>query len=431
MAARVQVEVAYLQALLPQLGSTPSPEAQQALGNLGQNLTSADFARIKGLEAETNHDLKAVEYFLRERLREYPELRDFEGLVHLGLTSEDVNNLAWGCLTHRARAQVLLPALQGLIQDLSTHVLQTANVAMLARTHGQAATPTTLGKELAVFLTRLVSAADALESVTLTGKLAGATGTLGALKTTYPDIDWLAFSERFVRAQGLEPLALVTQIEPHDHLAALFDAGKRVGAVLLDFNQDMWRYISDGWLVQKVAAQEVGSSAMPHKVNPIDFENSEGNLGLAIALLEHLARKLPVSRLQRDLSDSTVLRNQGVAWGHWLLGVQSARRGLGKIAPAPEALQDALAAHPEVLSEAYQVALRAEGHAGGYEELKALTRGAALSLEALQAWLTASPLSPERKNRLLALTPESYIGEAPRLARLAVAAAQAWLAKRP
>lgn len=429
MGARVRVEVAYLQAFLPAVGRPLSTPDEQALAALGAGLKPEDLARIKALEAVTNHDIKAVEYFLRERLNQHPGLASCTGLIHLGLTSEDINNLAWGSLTQRARTDVLLPALRGLIQDLCGHVAHTADVPMLARTHGQAATPTTLGKELGVFLARLVAAAEALENSPLAGKLGGATGTLGALQITYPAIDWPAFAENFVRAQGLEPLALVTQVEPHDHLAALFDAAKRVATVLIDFNQDVWRYISDGWLAQKVNTQEVGSSAMPHKVNPIDFENSEGNLGLAIALLEHMARKLPVSRLQRDLSDSTVLRNQGVAWGHWLLGVQSARRGLGKIAPAPAAMHRALAAHPEVLSEAYQVALRAEGHAGGYEDLKALTRGTAPSLEALHAWLEASPLSPARKAHLRGLTPDSYIGEAPRLARQAVAQAEAWLAK--
>jgi adenylosuccinate lyase len=425
--ARVRIEIDYLKALLQALEAPISPGAESDLVALATQFGPDDFLCIKALERTTNHDIKAVEYFLRERLQKHPELTPYAGLVHLGLTSEDINNLAWSHLTQRARHQVLLPALRGLIKDLSIHVAATANLPMLARTHGQAATPTTLGKELAVFLTRLITAAEALAGAPLAGKLGGATGTMGALKTTYPAIDWLTFSDQFVRAQGLEPLHLVTQIEPHDHFAALFDAGKRFASILLDMNQDLWRYISDGWLGQKVTAEEVGSSAMPHKVNPIDFENSEGNLGLAIALFEHLARKLPVSRLQRDLSDSTVLRNQGVAWGHWLLGVQSARRGLSKIAPAPAAMRSALAAHPEVLSEAFQVALRAEGHAGAYEDLKALTRGVAPSLSELQNWLLKSPLSEERKAVLLALTPETYVGEAPQLAKQAVAKAEAWL----
>ncbi|MEB3197724.1 MAG: adenylosuccinate lyase [Candidatus Sericytochromatia bacterium] len=427
--ARVAVEVAYLEALLGALGETLSPAEQAWLAALPGQFGEAEAAAVKAIERETNHDVKAVELYLRQRLEAHPTLRARVGWVHLGLTSEDVNNLAWALLTRRALLEVIQPALRDLVASLRELACTTAALPMLARTHGQPATPTTLGKEFGVFLGRLVRAARALAAVPATAKLAGATGTFGAVAVAYPAVDWPAFSDAFVRSLGLTPVPVVTQIEPHDGLAAWFDAAKRLASVLLDLDQDLWRYVSDGWLVQRAVAGETGSSAMPHKVNPIDFENSEGNLGLAIALFEHGARKLPVSRLQRDLSDSTVQRAMGVAWGHLLLGVRMTQRGLSKLAPAPEALAAALQAHPEVLAEAYQVALRAEGQAEAYEALKDLTRGSRITLADLHEFLVRSGASPALQERLRALTPDTFVGEAPRLAALAIAEAEAWLAE--
>jgi adenylosuccinate lyase len=427
--ARVVVEVAYLEALCEALGRPCSGTEAEALRALMGAFSAADAEEVKRLEGETNHDVKAMEYFLRGRLAA-AGLADLAGWVHLGLTSEDVNNLAWGLLTRAARQAVLLPAVAALVAALRDLAAPVVAVPMLARTHGQPATPTTLGKELGVFLARLVEAAEDLEAVPITGKLAGATGTLGALAVAYPHVDWPAFSERFVAGLGLTPVAVVTQIEPHDRLAALFDAARRLCTVVIDLDQDLWRYISDGWLVQRAVAGEVGSSAMPHKVNPIDFENSEGNLGLASALLEHAARKLPVSRLQRDLSDSTVLRNQGVAWGHMLVGLRATVRGLGKLRPHPGRLAAALEAHPEVLAEAYQVALRAAGDAGAYEAFKAVTRGTDVTLADLHAALAATEADSELLARLRALTPAAFIGHAPALAERALAGAEDWLAGR-
>jgi adenylosuccinate lyase len=288
---------------------------------------------------------------------------------------------------------------------------------MLARTHGQPATPTTLGKEFAVFAARLARAADELAAVKLTGKLNGATGSFAAHHAALPQIDWITFSRAFVRSLDLEPMLLSTQIEPHDSLAALCDALKRFNTVLIDLCQDVWRYISDGYLVQASVAGEVGSSTMPHKINPIDFENAEGNLGLANALLEFFARKLPVSRLQRDLSDSTVLRNLGVAFGHSLFAFGRARRGLAKIAPDHARLLADLQAHPEVLAEAVQTILRRIGYPEPYEALKGISRGRALSLEDLRAFVRGLDLPAAVREELLALTPEGYVGLAPKLAR--------------
>jgi adenylosuccinate lyase len=338
--------------------------------------------------------------------------------VHFALTSEDVNNLAYGLLVRDARDQVILPALARILERLRELADSEAATAMLARTHGQPATPTTFGKELNVFFTRLHRASDAIRELRLTGKLNGATGTFAAHVVALPDVDWLTFSRAFVRSLDLEPLLLTTQIEPHDSLVTLCDALKRANSILIGLCQDLWRYISDGYLVQASRPGEVGSSTMPHKVNPIDFENAEGNLGLAEALLEHFSRKLPISRLQRDLSDSTVLRNLGVAFGYSLIGYQRTLRGLGKVAVGHERLRSDLAAHPELLAEAVQTILRREGFPEPYEALKQLTRGRALSLELLQQFVEGLAITDAVKAELLALTPEAYVGLAARLARL-------------
>lgn len=424
--ARVVVEIAYLEALCAVLGQPCSSAEVAVMRSIATDFTAADAQEVKRLERETNHDVKAMEYFLRGRL-EARGLVARAGWVHLGLTSEDVNNLAWALLTREARDTVLLPCVAALIRSLRDLAQPAAALPMLARTHGQPATPTTLGKELGVYLMRLVGGAEALAAVSLTGKLAGATGTFGALAVAHPGVDWPAFSDQFVRSLGITPVPVVTQIEPRDHLAALFDAARRLCTVVIDLDQDLWRYVSDGWLVQRAVPGETGSSAMPHKVNPIDFENSEGNLGLAAALFDHAARKLPVSRLQRDLSDSTVLRNQGVAWGHMLAGLRATVRGLEKVRPDEACLRTALDAHPEVLSEAYQVALRMAGDAGAYESMKRVTRGTAVTLDDLRATLLRGGAPEPVATRLMALTPAEFVGFAPQLAAQALTCAEAWL----
>jgi adenylosuccinate lyase len=337
--------------------------------------------------------------------------------VHFGLTSEDVNNLAYALLLREARDLVLLPALGELGAALHELALREAATPMLARTHGQPATPTTLGKEIAVFVARLRRAHVALGHVTITGKLNGATGTFGAHAAALPNVDWPAFGRALVRFLDLDAVELTTQIEPHDSLAELCDALKRANTVLIDMCQDLWRYISDGYLVQAANPGEVGSSTMPHKVNPIDFENAEGNLGLSIALLEYFSRKLPISRLQRDLSDSTVMRNLGVALGHSLFAYRRALKGLGKLAVDYERLDADLQAHPEVLAEAIQTILRRVGYPEPYEALKKLTRGRELTLEALRAFVDGLDVAETVKEELRALRPETYTGRAAQLTR--------------
>ncbi len=418
---RVRVEVEYLifLARAPSVGFVPPLEPQQAaaLRALYRQFGDDDALAIAAWDRKVNHDVKAVEYWLRERL-DGLGLGRWKEAVHFALTSEDVNNLAYGLMTREARDLVILPAIARLLERLRELADAEADTPMLARTHGQPATPTTFGKELNVFFARLRRASDAILAVRLTGKLNGATGTFAAQHAALPHVDWMKFSKAFVRSLELDPVLLTTQIEPHDSLAALCDAMKRANSVLIDLCQDCWRYISDGYLVQAPRAGEVGSSTMPHKVNPIDFENAEGNLGLAVALLEHFSRKLPISRLQRDLSDSTVLRNLGLAFGYSLLGYQRALRGLNKVTVRRDVLRADLAAHPEVLAEAVQTILRREGYAEPYEALKALTRGRELTLELLHQFVDGLAVDESVKAELRALTPEGYTGLAARLARL-------------
>ncbi|PDW03213.1 adenylosuccinate lyase [Candidatus Viridilinea mediisalina] len=418
---RVQVEIEYLiflsRAQKVEFVPAFDPNQQAALRALYRQFSDDDALAIAAWDRKVNHDVKAVEYWLREQLDRLG-MGAWKEAVHFALTSEDVNNLAYGLLVREARDQVLLPALAHILERLRELADAEAESAMLARTHGQAATPTTFGKELNVFFMRLRRANEAILEVRLTGKLNGATGTFAAQVAALPEVDWITFSRAFVRSLDLDPVLLTTQIEPHDSLATLCDALKRANSILLDLCQDLWRYISDGYLSQAPRPGEVGSSTMPHKVNPIDFENAEGNLGLAVALLEHFSRKLPISRLQRDLSDSTVLRNLGVAFGYTLLGYQRTLRGLGKIAVRSERLYAELVAHPEVLAEAVQTILRREGVAEPYELLKTLTRGRELSLELLHQFIEALDIATEVKAELRALSPTAYSGLAARLARL-------------
>ncbi|HMQ29851.1 MAG TPA: adenylosuccinate lyase [Chloroflexaceae bacterium] len=418
---RVRVEVEYLIFLsrAPSVNFVPplDPAQQAALRALYRQFGDDDALAIAAWDRKVNHDVKAVEYWLRERL-DGLGLGPWKEAVHFALTSEDVNNLAYGLLTREARDLAILPALARILERLRELADAEAATPMLARTHGQPATPTTFGKELNVFFARLRRANADIIAVKLTGKLNGATGTFAAQHAALPKVAWMKFSKAFVRSLDLEPVLLTTQIEPHDSLAALCDALKRANTILIDLCQDCWRYVSDGYLAQAPRAGEVGSSTMPHKVNPIDFENAEGNLGLAGALLEHFSRKLPVSRLQRDLSDSTVLRNLGLAFGYSLLGYQRALRGLAKVTVRRELLRADLAAHPEVLAEAVQTILRREGYAEPYEALKALTRGRELTLALLHQFVDGLAVDETVKAELRALTPEGYTGLAARLARL-------------
>lgn len=428
--ARVRLEVTYLEALVAQV----DPEAFRAVPDEAWARLKAcgddELAVIKAYEDKLRHDVKAVEHGVRDRVAAEPALASWAEHVHLGLTSEDVNNLAWGTALVAAWRTQLRPALLDLIGTLAGLAEATADMPMLARTHGQPASPTTLGKELGVFLLRLADALEGVDRALPGGKLTGATGTHGALAVAWPEVDWSAFGVRFVSAQGLEPVWLTTQVEPRDRLAAHLDALRRVAVVVLDLDVDMWRYISDGWFLQRRVADEVGSSAMPHKINPIDFENSEGNLGLAVALLGHMSVKLPQSRLQRDLSDSTVMRNLGVALGHWLLGVTSALAGLGRVAPDAVAMADALSGHHEVLAEAWQVTLRAHGFPEAYERLKEATRGRPGDVAAMRSVLDDPAIPEDLRLRLVAMTPAGFVGLAPELARRAVADVRARFSPR-
>jgi adenylosuccinate lyase len=420
---RVRVEIEYLVFLSKARDVTFAPpldpQAAAELRGLYRAFRAEDAAAIAAWDRKVNHDVKAVEYWLREQLEQLG-LGAWKEALHFALTSEDINNLSYALLAREARDLVLLPALGEIGAALQELALREAETPMLARTHGQPATPTTLGKEIAVFVARLRRAHAALAGVKLTGKLTGATGTFAAHAAALPDVDWLTFSRAFVRFLELEPVLLTTQIEPHDALAELCDALKRLNTVLIDLCQDLWRYIGDGYLVQAPRAGEVGSSTMPHKVNPIDFENGEGNLGLANALLEFFSRKLPVSRLQRDLSDSTVLRNLGVAFGHSLFAYRRVLRGLGKLTVDRQRLLDDVGAHPEVLAEAVQTILRREGYPEPYELLKQLTRGKALTLTDLRAFIEVLEVPENVKAELRVLTPEGYTGLAPKLARTIV-----------
>ncbi len=421
---RVAVEVLWLLALseessfdaLHPFSAATQSELRQALADFGV----ADAERIKAIEATTNHDVKAVEYWLRERFAGNAEVAAAAEFIHFACTSEDINNLAHARMLRGGRDQVLLPAVARIVARLEALAGEHAGLAMLARTHGQPATPTTLGKEMANVAHRLKRASARLAAVEMLGKINGATGNFNAHVAAAPQVDWPAFARRFVESLGITYNPLTIQIEPHDAMAEAFDALARLNTILLDLDRDIWGYISLGYFRQKVKAGEVGSSTMPHKVNPIDFENSEGNLGLANALLRHLSEKLPVSRWQRDLTDSTVLRNVGVAFGYSLLAYDSCARGLDKLEANPRRIAEDLENSWDVLAEAVQTVMRAHRIPGSYEKLKELTRGkGGITREDLHAFIAGLPLPAEARERLLALTPSTYIGLAQSLARLA------------
>ena len=412
--ARVRIEVAWLARLAKANVVDPAPEALARLHAVASDFSETDAETVKALEGTTNHDVKAVEYFIRERLEPWPLLAEH---THFACTSEDVNNLAWATLLREARSVTLLPAIDSLVTALRTLAHDHAGVPMLARTHGQPASPTTMGKEIANVVARLSRQRDQIASQPMLGKMNGATGNYNAHRAAYPEVDWPALARRFVEGLGLDWNPYTTQIEPHDWLAELFGSVARLNTVLIDLARDLWGYISLGYFRSRATAAEVGSSTMPHKVNPIDFENAEGNLGLANAILDHLARKLPVSRWQRDLSDSTVLRNLGVGLGYSLVGWKSIERGLARIGLDPAVLAADLDRHPEVLAEAIQTVMRRYGEAGGYEELKALTRGRTLGAEELRAFIAKLDVPEPAKAWLAALRPADYTGLAARLAR--------------
>src|SRR5206468_10115943 len=392
--------------------------ARALLAAACKDFSVADAERVKTIEQKTNHDVKAVEYWLKERFAAVPEIARAAEFIHFACTSEDINNLAYGLMLLESRRTVLCPVVTALIADLRALARAHAALPMLGRTHGQPATPTTLGKEIANVVARLESALPAFADAMLPGKINGAVGNYNAHRIAYPDIDWEALARRVVTALGMEFNAYTTQIEPHDGLAALFDALARVNSVIIDLDRDVWGYISLGYFRQRAAPGEVGSSTMPHKVNPIDFENSEGNLGVANALLRHFAEKLPISRWQRDLTDSTVLRNMGVALGYSLLGWQSLAQGLAKLAVDEAAIAADLDASWEVLAEPIQTMMRRYGVPNSYEKLKTLTRGVTgMTRESLHAFIDGLPIPAEAKTRLKALTPATYIGKAADLAK--------------
>ncbi len=392
-----------------------SAAATQRLRALDSQFDQTAAERIKAIEATTNHDVKAVEYYLREQLLADSELAPASEFIHFACTSEDINNLAHALMLKAGRDQLLLPMLEQIEQAVAGLAAEHAGVAMLARTHGQPASPTTLGKELANSVARLRSQCSQLAQVEILGKFNGAVGNFNAHKCAYPEIDWPQFSASFITHLGLTINPHTTQIEPHDYMAELFDAQQRINTILIDLCRDIWTYISLGYFRQRLVAGEVGSSTMPHKVNPIDFENAEGNLGIANALLQHLARKLPISRLQRDLTDSTVIRSVGSALGYVMIAGPALLKGLGKLELNPEVLAADLDANLEVLAEAVQTVMRRYGVPEPYEKLKALTRGHRISRADLDTFINGLEIPAEAKQRLLELTPGTYTGLAEQL----------------
>ncbi len=416
MQRRVLVEVRWLQSLAAQAAITEVPAlsaaASKLLDGIADNFDSTGAARIKEIEATTNHDVKAVEYFIKESFAGNQELEAIAEFVHFACTSEDINNLSHALMLRDGIEQVVLPMLAEIVDKLASLAQASAAAAMLSRTHGQTASPTTMGKEIANVVARLRRQVTAIEAIEYLGKINGAVGNYNAHICTYPEVDWPAHAESFVTSLGLTFNPYTTQIEPHDYIAELFDAIARFNTILIDFNRDIWSYISIGYFKQKTVAGEVGSSTMPHKVNPIDFENSEGNLGIANAIFGHLSAKLPISRWQRDLTDSTVLRNMGVGIGYSLIAYQSSLKGIGKLELNEARLAQDLDASWEVLAEAIQMVMRRYGIEKPYEKLKDLTRGQDMNRETIQAFVQNLDMPQSARDELLALTPASYIGNA-------------------
>ena len=418
---RVLVEVRWLQWMAnePAIAEVAplSPPMKSILNALVDNFSVDDANRVKAIEATTNHDVKAVEYFIRERIGTGSDTANLGEFIHFGCTSEDINNLAYALMLRSGREDALLPMMKHLSSKLRTLADEHANLPMLARTHGQTASPTTVGKEFANVALRSQRAQQQFSAVEIRGKFNGAVGNFNAHVAAYPDLDWPTLSENFVSSLGIDHNPMTTQIEPHDWTAEYCHALVRYNTILLDLCRDMWGYISLGYFAQRMKEGEVGSSTMPHKVNPIDFENAEGNLGLATAMLEHLASKLPVSRWQRDLTDSTVQRNFGVAIGYIVIAIQSLQKGLDKLQTNPQRMAEDLNSSWEVLSEAVQTVMRRYGIPEPYEKLKALTRGKSVTPELLLEFIESLDIPEDAKARLRALRPESYIGLATKLVR--------------
>jgi len=418
---RVLVEVRWLQCLsdeasVPELAPLTSV-MKDVLNHVVDDFSIDDAERVKKIEATTNHDVKAVEYFIREKLGNGPETQALKDFLHFACTSEDINNLSYALMLRTARTDVLIPQMRDLRSKLNNLAKENADLPMLSRTHGQTASPTTLGKEIANVVARLDRTQKQFAEIEILGKFNGAVGNYNAHAITYPDADWPAIAHRFIESLGIEPNPYTTQIEPHDWTAEYSHALMRYNTILIDFSRDVWAYISLGYFKQRVAKNEVGSSTMPHKVNPIDFENAEGNFGMANAMLGHFAEKLPISRWQRDLTDSTVQRNLGSAVAHIVIALQSLLKGVGKLEVNAAAIQSDVSEAWEVLAEAVQTVMRRYGIPEPYEKLKALTRGQAVTREILQAFIGTLDIPEDEVNRLLALTPESYIGLAAQQAR--------------
>ena len=418
---RVLVEIRWLQCLadepdVPEL-APPSSVMKDRLNHIIDDFSIDDAERVKKIEATTNHDVKAVEYFIREKLGDGPETQALKDFLHFGCTSEDINNLSYALMLRAARSDVLIPQMRDLRSKLNTLAKENADLAMLSRTHGQTASPTTLGKELANVVARLDRTQKQFANIEILGKFNGAVGNYNAHVVAYPNADWPAIAHRFVESLGIDPNPYTTQIEPHDWTAEYSHALMRYNTILIDFSRDVWGYISLGYFKQKVAKNEVGSSTMPHKVNPIDFENAEGNFGMANAMLGHFAEKLPISRWQRDLTDSTVQRNLGSAVAHIVIALQSLLKGVGKLQINADTINADVSQAWEVLAEAVQTVMRRYGIPEPYEKLKALTRGQAVSKEILLEFIKTLDIPDDEIERLLALTPESYIGLAAQQAR--------------
>ena len=418
---RVIVEVRWLQHLarLPEINELPalSEEANTYLDNILEKFDTTKAQRVKDIEATTNHDVKAVEYYLKEQLEGLEELDNIKEFVHFACTSEDINNLSYALMLKDGRDQILEPQMQQIVANLRELSVEFAAVPMLSRTHGQTASPTTMGKEFANVVARLERQVTQLSQVLVLGKINGAVGNYNAHLSAYPEINWPAASEKFVTELGLELNPYTTQIEPHDYIAEMFDVVKRYNVILIDFNRDVWGYISQGYFKQKTIAGEIGSSTMPHKVNPIDFENSEGNLGLANAIMSHLAEKLPISRWQRDLTDSTVLRNLGVGVGYSVIAYQSALKGISKLEINEARLLQDLDSAWEVLAEPIQTIMRRYNIENPYEKLKDLTRGKTITREILADFVETLEMPEEAKEQMRNLTPANYTGYAEQLAR--------------
>ncbi len=413
---RIIVEIRWLQFLAdhPDIVEVPalSTEAQTVLNDLAERMSIESAERVKEIERTTNHDVKAVEYFIREHIAHLPELVAVSEFIHFGCTSEDINNLAYGLMLQEARSQIIMPKIKEVLTTLTELAEQYANLPMLSRTHGQPASPTTLGKEIANVAYRLHRQDEQIAHIPLMGKFNGAVGNYNAHFAAYPNLDWENIAQQFVTQLGLEWNPYTTQIEPHDYIAELFDTLARFNTILIDYCRDTWSYISLGYFKQKTIAGEVGSSTMPHKVNPIDFENAEGNLGIANALFSHLAAKLPLSRWQRDLTDSTVLRNLGVGIAHSLIAYESCLKGISKLEVNQAIIEADLNQTWEVLAEPIQTIMRRYGVAQAYEKLKDLTRGQGIDQARLQAFIADLPIPEADKTRLLKLTPATYTGNA-------------------